>query len=65
VTAFFYLPIWLLWQVVAGLSDVAGVAWWAHVGGFVTGVALAVAAKRLLPDARVGALAAKLAATRG
>jgi membrane associated rhomboid family serine protease len=65
VTAFFYLPIWLLWQVVAGLSDVAGVAWWAHVGGFVTGVALAVAAKRLLPDARVGALAAKLAAARG
>jgi membrane associated rhomboid family serine protease len=38
------LVYWLLIQFVSGLAafggDVGGVAFWAHIGGFVTGVAL-------------------------
>ncbi len=43
VPAFFYLTLWFLIQIgssVAGGADagmVGGVAWWAHIGGFVTG----------------------------
>jgi membrane associated rhomboid family serine protease len=39
--AFFFLAFWFYMQVFSGL-DVAGletgVAWWAHVGGFVAGM---------------------------
>ncbi len=44
---FFWLPAatyalyWLLLQFVYGLLGVPGVAWWAHIGGFVVGAALA------------------------
>jgi membrane associated rhomboid family serine protease len=41
-----YLGFWALSQVFSGTlalgdaRDVGGVAWWAHVGGFITGIAL-------------------------
>lgn len=39
-----FLGIWFALQVVSGLSslgqDAAGVAWWAHAGGFLAGMAL-------------------------
>ena len=44
VPALFFLPIWFLLQFLQGITDVAGtgggVAWWAHVGGFVAGILL-------------------------
>jgi len=47
VPAVFYLVLWLALQVAAGMhaqpaveSRMAGVAWWAHVGGFVAGLIL-------------------------
>jgi membrane associated rhomboid family serine protease len=46
VPAVLFLPVWVLIQFVAGLESLSvpasgGVAWWAHVGGFVSGMALA------------------------
>jgi membrane associated rhomboid family serine protease len=44
--AVMYLGFWALSQVFSGTlaladaRDVGGVAWWAHVGGFITGIAL-------------------------
>ena len=44
--AFLYLGIWFLIQIFSGTLSFAshgtggGVAWWAHIGGFATGVAL-------------------------
>ena len=44
--AFLYLGFWFLIQVFSGTLSVAshgtggGVAWWAHIGGFVTGMVL-------------------------
>jgi len=47
IPAVFYLILWLALQVIAGMHaqlaaepHVAGVAWWAHVGGFVAGLIL-------------------------
>ncbi|MBI3303988.1 MAG: rhomboid family intramembrane serine protease [Deltaproteobacteria bacterium] len=47
VPAVCYVLLWLLLQVLFGMSvlsaegqDLPGVAWWAHVGGFVAGVVL-------------------------
>lgn len=46
IPAYFFLIIWILIQTVQGVvslglpADVGGVAWWAHVGGFVIGAAL-------------------------
>jgi membrane associated rhomboid family serine protease len=44
VPAIFMLAYWLLIQLVSGLfslgADSGGVAFWAHVGGFVGGMAL-------------------------
>ncbi|UCF69261.1 MAG: rhomboid family intramembrane serine protease [Acidobacteriota bacterium] len=52
--AWVMLPLWLLTQVFMGTmthslggEDGAGVAYWAHVGGFVLGVAAAFAIKKL------------------
>lgn len=45
VTAFFYLAFWFLQQIFSGALSVAipqtagGIAWWAHIGGFVCGAA--------------------------
>jgi membrane associated rhomboid family serine protease len=47
VPAFLFLGLWFLLQVVQGLvtlgvDAVGGVAWWAHIGGFVAGVLVAL-----------------------
>ena len=44
VKAFWVLPFWLLMEVFNGVfwSSVSGVAHWAHVGGFLFGVAIAL-----------------------
>ena len=41
IPAYFFLGIWLVMQFVsAALShgDISGIAWWAHIGGFVFGI---------------------------
>lgn len=45
--AFFFLGFWFLMQFFSGASSIlngeamtGGVAWWAHIGGFVTGIIL-------------------------
>ncbi|RPJ05777.1 MAG: rhomboid family intramembrane serine protease [Deltaproteobacteria bacterium] len=43
IPAFVFLGYWLLIQVVSASlarSDVGGIAWWAHIGGFVSGIIL-------------------------
>lgn len=43
IPAVFYLGAWFLTQVFSGMlapSGGGGVAWWAHIGGFVTGMLL-------------------------
>ncbi len=44
IPAVYFLGLWFVWQVVGGLqtagtAQMGGVAFWAHVGGFVAGVA--------------------------
>jgi membrane associated rhomboid family serine protease len=52
VPAIVYLGLWFLMQVLNGTAVLAvmeesgGVAWWAHVGGFVAGMALAPLLRR-------------------
>lgn len=52
VPAFFFLVFWFLLQLISGLPDLAfssargGVAWWAHIGGFVAGAVLIPIFKR-------------------
>jgi len=43
IPAIAYLVLWFLMQLVAGVAtlgqaDMGGVAWWAHIGGFVAGL---------------------------
>jgi membrane associated rhomboid family serine protease len=44
IPAVFFLLIWLVWQVMSGVASIGaktgGVAFWAHVGGFVAGMIL-------------------------
>jgi membrane associated rhomboid family serine protease len=44
IPAFFFLIFWFLMQFLNGISAVGqmfgGVAWWAHIGGFLSGVLL-------------------------
>lgn len=59
--AFFYLGFWFLTQLLNGSFSiggraVAGVAWWAHVGGFLTGFVLCPVFLRRAPPAARGAL---------
>jgi membrane associated rhomboid family serine protease len=49
IPAFFYLAMWFVMQLVAGTAELAtsggpdaGVAWWAHLGGFAFGAGVAV-----------------------
>ena len=50
--ALLYLGFWFLMQLANGTAaltiarDSGGVAWWAHVGGFVAGMALAPVLRR-------------------
>lgn len=58
VPAYFFLGFWFLTQVLSGGLAVAGatasgIAWWAHVGGFVTGLVLH---RMMLPKVRPRAL---------
>jgi membrane associated rhomboid family serine protease len=51
IPAVVYLVLWFLMQVLSAFADhggAAGVAWWAHVGGFLAGIALV---KLLAPPA--------------
>ena len=50
VPAMLFLPVWAGLQIISGLASLGGgmagaagggVAWWAHVGGFITGAVLA------------------------
>jgi rhomboid family protein len=56
--AVLYLGLWFLMQLLSGTIAFAlpgpagGVAWWAHVGGFVVGVALVPLLRRRDSDAR-------------
>ncbi len=53
-----YTAIWLVFQIVGGLVDLAepqdagGIAWWAHVGGFLSGLLLILAMGKLRRQAR-------------
>ena len=41
IPAFFFLGLWLMMQLInAALThgDISGIAWWAHIGGFVFGI---------------------------
>jgi membrane associated rhomboid family serine protease len=46
IPAVFFLVVWFLWQVMSGVATLAreqavgGVAFWAHVGGFIAGMVL-------------------------
>ncbi|MDI6803688.1 MAG: rhomboid family intramembrane serine protease [Bacteroidota bacterium] len=50
--AFLFLGIWFLMQLLSGTlslgvgSDAGGVAWWAHIGGFVAGAVLLLLFKK-------------------
>jgi len=51
ISAIFFLIYWFLLQLLSGSlsvsgESVGGVAWWAHVGGFVTGFLLSFLVKR-------------------
>lgn len=52
--AWFMLPLWLLQQVFYGMltKSADGVAYWAHVGGFVFGAVVALAMRRLRVEER-------------
>jgi len=40
IPAFFFLAIWLFFQLLnaAGSDGAGGIAWWAHIGGFIFGI---------------------------
>jgi membrane associated rhomboid family serine protease len=54
VRAIWYLGIWLAMQVIFAATGAPGVAWWAHIGGFVAG-AVAAAGHRALLRRRLAA----------
>jgi hypothetical protein len=50
IPAFFFLAIWFFLQFIGAASSGAqggGIAWWAHVGGFVTGIILVKVLQRV------------------
>lgn len=56
ISAFLFLGVWVLQQVLSGTAslgipteDTAGVAWWAHIGGFAFGVACGFAFRTMRP----------------
>ncbi len=44
VSAFFYLIVWLVLQLISGISSGAasGIAWWAHIAGFLGGLLICI-----------------------
>ena len=60
IYAIFFLGFWIFQQFVSGLAAVstttaqtAGVAWWAHIGGFVFGVLAGFVFRAMLPKPAV------------
>lgn len=54
IPAYLFLGIWFVQQIVSGVGDMGsgadqtgGVAWWAHIGGFVFGVVGGLIAKQI------------------
>ena len=45
-----YLGFWIVTQIVAGFAHEQGVAWFAHIGGFIAGAILAFIYKRKLAE---------------
>ncbi len=45
IPAYAYFGLWVLLQVVYASLKIPGVAWWAHIGGFACGAAIAVAVR--------------------
>ncbi len=43
IPAKYYITFWFIWQLIPGLlaGEATGVAYWAHVGGFIAGVLMA------------------------
>lgn len=50
IPAAFFLGLWFLIQVLSSLGGDVGVAWWAHIFGFIAGFTLALAAGPAWPD---------------
>jgi membrane associated rhomboid family serine protease len=64
IPAFVFLGLWFLLQLLnaAGSSAGAGIAWWAHIGGFVAGLAMVHLNKRVPASGasdRIGRFTAK------
>ena len=42
ISAFFFLAVWLVFQFISAAgsssSEMGGIAWWAHIGGFIFGI---------------------------
>jgi hypothetical protein len=58
IPAFVFLGIWFLLQFInaaASQGQAAGVAWWAHIGGFIFGI-IVLKIMQTLPDAEPSAL---------
>lgn len=57
LAAYIFLPLWFIEQLFYGLmtknTDAAGVAFWAHIGGFVFGMGLAFLTKGLKIEDRI------------
>ncbi|MCK6545190.1 rhomboid family intramembrane serine protease [Myxococcota bacterium] len=64
IRAMFYFPWWFLWQFLSMyVFEVSGVAWWAHIGGFIAGF-FAAALLRGTADPRLRAVADRLRTPR-
>ena len=59
--AMFYVPIWFMIQLSMLLFGVQGIAVWAHIGGFLAGLAMTWWMGKHIPDARIAHLAARIA----
>ena len=43
IKSFYYLGFWFLYQLIpASLGEISGVAYWAHIGGFIAGIIVAL-----------------------
>ena len=55
IPAFIFLGIWLFFQIISAISshgDFTSVAWWAHIGGFLTGAVL-IKMMKTIPSAGI------------
>jgi hypothetical protein len=59
IPAFIYLGIWFMIQVVSAAgsnSQIGGIAWWAHIGGFISGIILL----RIMSDMPISEVSKKI-----